>query len=61
MPRGEQRMVISSSAGGSMFSTGGKKAKQHVGIDFTPEAAFGLTGALIVGTFVLHIIGRFIH
>ena len=57
----EQRIAITAHAGGNMFSTGGKKGKQHVGIDFTPEGAFGVTVALIGLTLVLHIISRFLH
>lgn len=50
-------VVTTNSIGGGMFSTG-KKAKQHVGIDCTPEGAFGITIALILSTLALHLISR---
>ena len=53
-----QKVAVSNSIGGGMFSTG-KKSKQHVGIDCTPEGAFGVTAALIGSTLVLHIVSRF--
>jgi len=53
-----QKVAVSNSIGGGMFSTG-KKAKQHVGRDCTPEGAFGITIGLIVSTLVLHVVSRF--
>ena len=50
-------VVTTTSIGGGMFSTG-KRAKQHVGIDCTPEGAFGITIALIVTTLALHFLSR---
>ena len=61
MAKGEQRIAITASSGGNMFSAGGRKGKQSVGIDFTPEGAFGVTAALIGMTLLLHIVGRFLH
>ena len=50
-------VAMSNSIGGGMFSTG-KKAKQHVGIDCTPEGAFGVTIGLILSTLALHLVSR---
>ena len=50
-------IVTTSSIGGGMFSTG-KRAKQHVGIDCTPEGAFGVAIALIVSTLALHFLSH---
>lgn len=56
---GVQKVAISNTIGGGMFSTSSKKAKQHVGIDCTPEGAFGVTIGLIVCTLALHLVSRF--
>ena len=50
-------MITTTTIGGGMLSTG-KRAKQHVGIDCTPEGAFGITIALIVTTLALHLLSR---
>ena len=50
-------IITTNSIGGGMFSTG-KRAKQHVGIDCTPEGAFGLAIGLIVVTLALHFLSR---
>ncbi|EAX85842.1 hypothetical protein TVAG_419940 [Trichomonas vaginalis G3] len=50
-------VATTTSIGGGMFSTG-KKAKQHVDIDCTPEAALFVTAGLIGITLLLHLLSR---
>jgi hypothetical protein len=56
MAKGETRIAVGS-AGGGAFRTG-KHVKSQIGLRFTPEKAFAMTIGLVVGTFVLHIVGR---
>jgi hypothetical protein len=55
---GETKIAVSSAGGGSFRMS--KKGKAQVGLAVTPNQAFVLTIALIAGTLVLHILGKFI-
>jgi hypothetical protein len=55
---GGKKVAVGTPLGTGGFKLG-KKSKNHVGLECTPEVAFIISAVLIVATLSLHIISRF--